>query len=210
MKIACDWSLVACMTVTSDYHHPTESSSSMLSKLKSASSSSFYNSFASSQRGSSLLGWSDNLRTADPCERVRMYIGLSGIRYPDPLNGACTGMSANTLCRICSLVEAPQLVSKYESRDNIQNVVGLRWLYALTKPPLGPHPWGAYDQFLDRLNSHSPDVVRHLRDVDVSDFLQDMMGSTGGSLAFLCVDEADRLGKDTVRSPPECVLSQDR
>ena len=100
--------------------------------------------------------------------------------------------------------EAPNLMSPYERQDAIQNVVGLRWLYAITKAPLAAHPWGTYEKFLDRLHKQEPAIVRKLRDVDVSAFLEAMMGSTADSLAFLCVDEAYKLGNSKVRSADTC------
>lgn len=76
--------------------------------------------------------------------------------------------------------EVPELVAPHERQDAIQNVTGLRWLYAITKTPLAAHPWGTYVEFLDRLYKQEPAIMHQLRDVDVSDFLQEMMGSKGG------------------------------
>lgn len=103
---------------------------------------------------------------------------------------------ANSPTSVCSLDETPTLVAEHESIENMPNVAALRWLYSVTRPavPAGPHPWGAYPDFLDKMN---PSVVKRLRLQHVVEFLQTMM--PGSKLFFWCVDEANLASQEEVR-----------
>ena len=103
---------------------------------------------------------------------------------------------------VCSLEEAPLLVTEDESIANMSSVAALRWLYSITKPafPDQLHPWGAYSSFLNKIDQS---VAKRLQLPHVLTFLQSMMA--GSKIIFWCVDEANLASQEEVSSMLVCV-----